>query len=140
MPGFGNDHFRIGIPDLKQRGTFFLKCFLPGNVITYLNINFFAAPLSNKVNFLFIELADIDIVSTAKKFDANDILINSAIVHISASQNCVSNTAVTQIKFLRAFEIFCSRDCFHIVTHFQKLKKIYFSKVGVMYVKAILPK
>lgn len=75
MPGSGNDHFRIGISDLKQRGTFALKCLLPGNVITYLNINFFAAPLSNKVNFLFIELADIDIVSTAKKLDANDVFI-----------------------------------------------------------------
>ena len=25
-------------------------------------------------------------------------------------------------------EIFCSCDCFHLVTHFQKLKFFYFSK------------
>ena len=106
MFGSGNNHFRISISNLKQRRAFSLKCFLPGNVVADLNINLLAASLSDKVDLLLIELADIDIVSTAKKFDANDILINSAIVHISASQNCVSNAAVTQIKFLRAFEIF----------------------------------
>ena len=30
---------------------------------------------SNKVDFLLIELADIDIVATAKKLDANDVFI-----------------------------------------------------------------
>ena len=44
---------------------FSLKCFLPGNVVTDLNINLLAASLSNKVDLLLIELADIDIVSTA---------------------------------------------------------------------------
>ena len=38
---------------------------------------------------------DIDIVSTAKKLDANDVFIYSAIIHISASKYCISNTAVT---------------------------------------------
>lgn len=52
-----------------------LKCFLPGNVVADLNINLLAASLSNKVDFLLIELADINIVSTAKKLDANDVFI-----------------------------------------------------------------
>ena len=46
--------------------------FLPGNVVADLNIKLLAASLSNKVDFLLIELADIDIVSTAKKLDANE--------------------------------------------------------------------
>ena len=29
-------------------------------------------------------------------------------------------------------EIFCSCDCFHLVTHFQKLKFFYFLKVETM--------
>ena len=95
MFGSGNDHFRISISNLKQRRAFSLKCFLTGNVVAYLNIKLLAAPLSNKVNLLLIELADIDIVSTAKKLDANDVFIYSAIIHISASQYCISNTAVT---------------------------------------------
>ena len=62
MFGSGNNHFRISISDLKQRRAFSLKCFLPGNVVADLNINLLAASLSNKVDLLLIELADIDIV------------------------------------------------------------------------------
>ena len=36
-----------------------------------MNINLLATSLSNKVDFLLIELADINIISTAKKFDAS---------------------------------------------------------------------
>ena len=32
------------------------------------------------------------------------------------------------IQFNDSIEIFCSRDCFHLVTHFQKLKFFHFSK------------
>ncbi len=46
------------------------------------DINLLAASLSNKVDFLLIELADINIISTAKKLDANDVFIYSAIIHI----------------------------------------------------------
>ena len=75
MFGSGNNHFRISISNLKQRRVFSLKCFLPGNVVADLNINLLAASLSNKVDFLLRELADINIVSTAKKLDANDVFI-----------------------------------------------------------------
>ena len=75
MFGSGNNHFRISVSNLKQRRAFSLKCFLPGNVVADLNINLFATSLSNKVDFLLIELADIDIISTAKKLDANDDFI-----------------------------------------------------------------
>ena len=73
MLGSGNNHFRISISDLKQRRTFSFKCFLPGNVVAYLNINLLTALLSNKVDFFFIEFTNIDIISTSKKFYANDI-------------------------------------------------------------------
>ena len=106
----GNNHFRISISDLKQRRAFSLKCFLPGNIVAYLNINLFAASLSNKVDLLLIELADIDIVSTAKKLDANDVFIYSALIHISASQYCISNTTVTKIELFRAFKVFLASD------------------------------
>ena len=75
MFGSGNNHFRISISDLKERRAFSLKCLLPGNVVADLNIKLLAASLSNKVDFLLIELADIDIVSTAKKLAANDVFI-----------------------------------------------------------------
>ena len=44
------------------RKAFSLKCFLPGNVVADLNIKFLVASLSNKVDFLLIELADINII------------------------------------------------------------------------------
>ena len=75
MLGSGDYHFGVSISDLKQRRTFSFKCFLSGNVVADLNINLLAASLSNKVDFLLIELADINIVSTAKKLDANDVFI-----------------------------------------------------------------
>ena len=62
MFGSGNNHFRISVSNLKQRRAFSLKCFLPGNVVADLNINLFATSLSNKVDFLLIELADINII------------------------------------------------------------------------------
>ena len=110
MFGSGNNHFRISISDLKQRRAFSLKCFLSGNVVADLNINLLAASLSNKVDLLLIELADIDIVSTAKKLDANDVFIYSAVIHISASQYCISNTTVTKIELFRAFKVFLASD------------------------------
>ena len=75
MFGSGNHHFRISISNLKQRRAFSLKCFLTGNVVADLNIKLLAASLSNKVDFLLIELADINIISPAKKLDANDVFI-----------------------------------------------------------------
>ena len=81
MFGSGNNHFRISISNLKQRSVFSLKCFLPGNVVADLNINLLAASLSNKVDFLLIELADINIISTAKKLDTNDVFIYSAMTY-----------------------------------------------------------
>ena len=49
-------------------------------------------------------------ISTAKKLDANDVFIYSAIIYISASQYCISNTAVTQIELFRAFKVFLTSD------------------------------
>ena len=77
--------------------------FLPGNVVADLNIKLLAASLSNKVDFLLIELADIDIVSTAKKLDANDVFIYSAIIHISASQYCMVVSKTTHFIVLKFF-------------------------------------
>ena len=108
MPGSGNHHLRISISNLKKRSAFSFKCFLPGNVVAYLNIDLLAASLSNKVDLLLIEFTDIDIVSTAKKLDANDVFIYSTIIHISASQDRISNAAVTQIELFRAFKVFAA--------------------------------
>ena len=92
MFGSGNNHFRISVSNLKQRRAFSLKCFLPGNVVADLNINLLAASLSNKVDLLLIELADIDIVSTAKKLDANNVFIYSAICYRCDSAVCKNAT------------------------------------------------
>ena len=57
-----------------------------------------------------LEFTDINIISTTKKLDANDVFIYSAIIHISASQYCISNTAVTKIELFRAFKVFLTSD------------------------------
>ena len=62
MFGSVNNHFRISISNLKPRKAFSLKCLLPGNVVADLNIKLLVASLSNKVGFLLIELADINII------------------------------------------------------------------------------
>ena len=62
MFGSSNNHFRISISNLKPRKAFSLKCLLPGNVVADLNIKLLVASLSNKVDFLLIELADINII------------------------------------------------------------------------------
>ena len=75
MPGSGKNHFGVSISNLKQRSTFSVKCFLPRNVVADLYINLLASPLCNKICFLLIELTHIDIISTAKEFNANDVFI-----------------------------------------------------------------
>ena len=62
MFGSSNNHIRISISNLKPRKAFSLKCFLPGNVVADLNIKLLAASLSNKVDFILIELVDINII------------------------------------------------------------------------------
>ena len=99
MFGSGNNHFRISISNLKQRRAFSLKCFLHGNVVADLNIKLLATSLSNKVDFLLIELANINIISTAKKLDANDVFIYSAIIYISASEYCISNNSFLMLNY-----------------------------------------
>ena len=47
--------------------------FLPGNVVADLNIKLLAASLSNKVDFLLIELADIDIVWDTKDYELKGV-------------------------------------------------------------------
>ena len=42
--------------------------------------------------------------------------------------NAADLTQKATIQFNDSIEIFCSRDCFHIVTRFQKLKFFHFSK------------
>ena len=54
--------YKGSISNLKPRKAFSLKCFLPGNVVADLNIKLLVASLSNKVDFLLIELADINII------------------------------------------------------------------------------
>ena len=62
MFGSSNNYIRISTSNLKPRKAFSLKCFLPRNVVADLNIKLLAASLSNKVDFLLIELADINII------------------------------------------------------------------------------
>ena len=62
MFGSSNNHIRISISNLKPRKAFSLKCLLPGNVVADLNIKLLVASLRNKVDFILIELADINII------------------------------------------------------------------------------
>ena len=99
MLSSGDHHFRISISDLKQRRAFSLKCLLPGNVVADLNIDLLAAPLRNKVDLLLIELADINIVSPAKKLDANDVFIRKR--PLSKTQNILFFESGYHVKAIR---------------------------------------
>ena len=119
MSGSCNNHFGISISDLEQGRIFPLKGFLSGDVIAYLNIYLLTASLCNKVDFPLIELTHINIISTAKQFNTNDILIYSAIVHVSAAEYCITDTGITQIELLGAFQIFLPSNVitFNIIKH-----------------------
>ena len=110
MPRSGNDLLWICIPDLKQRLAFSFKCFRIRNIIADLNINFVASPLRYEINFFLIQLPDIYVKSPSKQFNADHVLICSAIVHIPASQNGIPDPCVAQIKFLCTFQILLSAD------------------------------
>ena len=72
---------------------------------------------------------DIDIFKMA--FQVLNICLHQ--LGFARSTNTCDNLDVgSTVQLNDPVEIFCSCDCFHIVTHFQKLKKIHFSKVGVM--------
>ena len=73
------------------------------HTVADLNINLLAASLSNKVDFPLIELADINIISTAKKLDANDVFIYSAIIHI-LSANSIYKMSLSKIQNFLFFE------------------------------------
>ena len=73
------------------------------HTVADLNINLLAASLSNKVDFPLIELADINIISTAKKLDANDVFIYSAIIHI-LSANSICKMSLSKIQNFLFFE------------------------------------
>ena len=115
----GNDHLRIGVTYLQKWGYFPLKSFFFGNIITHLNINFFAASLCDKVDFFLIQLSYVNIISAAKQLDAYYIFIDPAIIHISAAENCITNSAVTEIKFFRVRKILFSSNivAFNIVKY-----------------------
>ena len=61
MFGSSNNHIRISISNLKPRKAF-SQMFPARNVVADLNIKLLAAFLSNKVDFILIELADINII------------------------------------------------------------------------------
>ena len=92
----------------KRRGSSLecQNCFFVYPIIDSNLKNFLAAFLNNKVNFLLIKLSNIDIVSPAKQFNTNDVLIYSAVIHISSAKDSITNTGITQIKFLGAFKLF----------------------------------
>ena len=73
------------------------------HTVADLNINLLAASLSNKVDFPLIELADINIISTAKNLDANDVFIYSAIIHI-LSANSICKMSLSKIQNFLFFE------------------------------------
>lgn len=73
----GNDHLRIGVAYLQKWRYFPLKSIFFGNVITHLNIDFFAASLCDKVDFFLIQLSYVNIISAAKQLDAYYIFIFS---------------------------------------------------------------
>ena len=68
---------------------------------------------------------DIDIFKMA--FQILNIRLHQ--LGLTGSTNARDDLDVrSAIQFNDSIEIFCSRDCFHIVTRFQKLKFFHFSK------------
>ena len=69
---------------------------------------------------------DIDIFKMA--FQVLNICLHQ--LGFARSTNTCDNLDVgSTVQLNDPVEIFCSCDCFHIVTHFQKLKKIHFLKL-----------
>ena len=68
---------------------------------------------------------DIDILKVA--FQILNIRLHQ--LGLTGSTNARDDFDVrSAVQFNDSIEIFCSRDCFHIVTRFQKLKFFHFSK------------
>ena len=105
MPCPCDNHFRIRIPDLQQWRIFSFKGFMILDVVADLYIYFLATFLRYKINLFLIQLPNIHIISPAKKFNAYHILINPAIIKISASKNSIPDTSVTKVKLLGTFQI-----------------------------------
>ena len=108
--GSGQNHFGICIPDLQKGTAFALESVRRCNIVAYLNIDFFVTLLYNEVDFFLVQLSDIHIIPTAQKFNADHVFIHPAVIHISASQNGITDTCITQIKLYRAFQLFSTPD------------------------------
>lgn len=66
--------------------------------------------MSNKVNFLLIELADIDILSPVKQLNTNYVFIYPAIIHVPSAKNGIADTDIVQIELLGVFKVFLSTN------------------------------
>ena len=95
---------------MKQGSALPFKCFLPGNIIAYLNIDFLAASLRNKIYFFLIEFSDVNVIVTAKKLNADHVLVDSAVIDISAAKNCVTDTRIAQIELFGVFKVSLPAD------------------------------
>ncbi len=65
-----------------------------------------AASLCCEVDFFPVQLSRINIIASAKQFNTYHVFVNSAVIHVPAAGNRISDTDVTEIKFFRPVVIF----------------------------------
>ena len=73
LPGAGNNHLRIGVRDLQQRGHLTRKGVGIVNAVCHLNIELFAALDGDRIDLFLVENAGIDLIAAAEQLNGNDV-------------------------------------------------------------------
>ena len=110
MSCVGQNHLRISILDLQKRIIFPLECLQAGDIITYLNIKLLVSTYGNKVNFFLVQFSNIDLITSAHQFNADDVLIHPTIVKVSPTQYGEADTGIAQIVFHGRFQVLLSAN------------------------------
>ena len=117
----GNYHFWVGIFYAKKWCSFSFHCFWAGNVIAYLNIDFFVPLYGHKINFFFVKNTCVNFIASAQKFYTNYILVNASIIIFLSSMLSVFKRMVCKVIFVLTCKIFFS---FYIIAaDFVKCKR-----------------
>lgn len=65
-----------------------------------MNIDFFISFDSHKIYFLFVKNTDINFISSAEKFNCNNIFKHPAVIHILCAELGITESMVRKIVFI----------------------------------------
>lgn len=92
-----DEHLGIGVANLQQRRNLAPERLRGAYVIAHLDINFFAAFNGHEVYLLLIENADINLETTAHKFQRDHVLVSTTPIHAARAQKRVLESMVGKI-------------------------------------------